>query len=69
MIQHLSNALSRIYDTANAMVNGSVIGKTLIAVGSAIVSYFAPIWYLLVICFATTILDMVYGIKVARKFK
>lgn len=69
MIQHLSNALLRIYDTANAMVNGSVIGKTLIAVGSAIVSYLAPIWYLLVICFATTILDMVYGINVARKFK
>ena len=69
MIQHLSNGLSRIYDTVNAMVNGSVIGKTLIAVGSAVVSYFAPIWYLLVICFATTILDMVYGIKVARKFK
>lgn len=67
MIHHLTNGLSRIYDAVNAMVNGSVIGKALIAVGSAIVSYFAPIWYLLVICFATTALDMIYGIKVAKK--
>lgn len=51
------------------MANGSEIGKFLLLVGSAIVSYFAPIWYLLVICFVTTIVDMVYGMKVARKFK
>ena len=69
MIHHLTNAISRIYDAVNAMVNGSVIGKILIAAGSAVVSYFAPIWYLLVICFATTAVDMIYGIKVARKLK
>ena len=51
------------------MVNGSAIGKFLLGVGSAVVSYFAPIWYLLVICFATTTLDMIYGFKVARKLK
>lgn len=69
MIQHLSDTLSRIDSILNSMVNGNAIGKFLIGVGSAIVSYIAPIWYLLVICFATTIVDMCYGIKVARKFK
>lgn len=69
MIQHLSQTLSNIASTINTMVNGSAIGKVLIGIGSAITSYFAPIWYLLVICFATTIIDMYYGIKVARKFK
>lgn len=69
MIQHLSQTLSQIGATLNAMVNGSAIGKFLLGVGSAVVSYFAPIWYLLVICFAATFIDMMYGFKVARKFK
>ena len=69
MIQHLSHSLSNIYNTLNSMINGSIIGKVILAAGSTVVSYLAPIWYLLVICFATTIVDMVYGIKVARKFK
>ena len=55
--------------TLNTMVNGSAVGKFLIGAGSAVVGYFAPIWYLLIICFATTVVDMIYGIKVARKFK
>ena len=69
MIQHISHTLTHIANTINAMVNGSAIGKFLLGVGSAVVSYFAPIWYLLVICFATTTLDMIYGFKVARKLK
>lgn len=51
------------------MVNGSVIGKYILGACSAVAAYLAPIWYLLVICFATTAIDMVYGWKVARKFK
>ena len=69
MIQHISHTLHNIGETLNAMVNGSAVGKFLLGVGSAVVSYFAPIWYLLVICFATTTLDMIYGVKVARKLK
>ena len=69
MIHHLSNTLHNIAGTLNAMVNGSAVGKFLVGLGSAVVAYFAPIWYLLVICFATTVVDMIYGIKVARKFK
>lgn len=69
MISHLSQTLSNMGATLNAMVNGSALGKFFLGLGSAVVSYFAPIWYLLVICFATTIVDMIYGFKVARKFK
>ena len=69
MISHISQTLSNMSATLNAMVNGSSIGKFFIGLGSTAVSYFAPIWYLLVICFATTIVDMIYGFKVARKFK
>jgi len=69
MIHHLSQTLSNIANTINTMVNGSIIGKYIIGAGSAVAAYLAPIWYLLVICFATTAVDMVYGLKVARKFK
>ncbi len=69
MIQHISHTLTNLANTINTMVNGSVVGKFLLGVGSAVVSYFAPIWYLLVICFVTTAVDMVYGFKVARKLK
>lgn len=69
MASHISETLQNIGHTLNSMVHGSSIGKFLVGVGSAVISYFAPIWYLLVICFATTLLDMIYGMKVARKFK
>lgn len=68
MVQHISNTLHNIGATLNAMVQGSSIGKFLVGLGSAVIGYYAPIWYLLLICFATTIVDMVYGLKVARKF-
>lgn len=69
MIQHLSETLQHIWTTVNTMVNGSVVGKILVGASSMIVGYYAPIWYLLLICFATTVVDMVYGMKVARKLK
>lgn len=69
MIHHLSQTFSGIANTINTMVQGSSVWKFMLGVGSAIVSYFAPIWYLLVICFAATAVDMFYGFKVARKLK
>lgn len=69
MIHHLSETLSRMGAALNSMVNGSAVSKFLIGLGSAVVGFYAPIWYLLIICFATTVIDMIYGFKVARKFK
>lgn len=51
----------------NGISQGSGIGKFLIGVGSAIVGFFSPIVYLLLICFIATVIDMIYGIKVAIK--
>ena len=51
----------------NTMVNGSAIGKFFVGLGSAIIGYLTPIRWLLCICFATTFIDMCYGIKVAQK--
>ena len=67
MISHLSQTLDHIGSAINTIVSGSVIGKLMVGFCSATIAYFAPIWYLLLICFATTVVDMVYGIKVAKK--
>lgn len=69
MTQHISSTLSHMWATLNTMANGSAVGKFLLGLGSMVVGYFAPIWYLLLICFAATFIDMIYGFKVARKFK
>ena len=51
------------------MVNDSVIGKFLLSAGAAITAFLAPVQWLLVICFATTVMDMISGMRVAHKFK
>lgn len=43
-------------------------GKVLISAGALTAAYFTPIVGLLVTCFAATIVDMIYGIKVAKRF-
>ena len=67
MIQHLQNTLQQIGATINTMVNGSAVGKFFVGLGSAVISYLTPIKWLLCICFATTVVDMIYGFKVAKK--
>lgn len=66
MTQHISHTLQHIGNAINQMVNGSAIGKVFIGLGSAVIGYLAPIKWLLCICFATTVIDMFYGIKVAK---
>jgi len=53
----------------NGFSMGSTTGKIGIVVGSAITALYAPISALLISCFAFTIMDMFYGIKVAIKQK
>ena len=59
--------LQHISDAIEAMTQGSVLGKILLGAGTAILSFIAPVASLLGICFATTIVDMICGIRVARK--
>lgn len=69
MAHHFVHTLEGIGNAINAMVNGSFIGKILVSAGAAITAFLAPIQWLLVICFATTTLDMIFGLRVAKKFK
>ena len=59
--------LNSIGNMLNNITGGNILGKIGVFVGSALTAYFAPIVGLLITCFATTILDMIYGIRVARK--
>lgn len=69
MIKHLSQTLQHISAAINSITQGSIIGKWAVGIGSVIAAFLTPIQYLLMICFAATIVDMVCGFRVARKFK
>lgn len=69
MIKHFQQTLQGIGEALGNMTQGGIINEILVGAGIAITSFFAPIKGLLMICFATTIIDMIFGIKVARKFK
>lgn len=69
MIKHLSQTLQHIGSAINSITQGNPIGTWLVGIGSAITAFLTPIQYLLMICFAATIVDMFCGFRVARKFK
>jgi len=48
---------------------GTPLGKILIAVSSFLTALYSPIVLLILTCFIFTVIDLVYGIKVAYKFK
>lgn len=59
--------LTSIQHTFNSLSGNSFLGKVGIAAGSIITSYFTPIAGLLITCLAATVVDMYYGMRVARK--
>lgn len=69
MAHHFVHTLEQIGNAVNAVANNSVIGKFLVSAGTVATAFLAPVQYLLLICFATTIVDMIFGMRVARKFK
>lgn len=69
MIKHLSQTLQHIGAAINSITQGSMIGKWAVGLMSAAAAFITPIQYLLMICFAATIVDMFCGFRVARKFK
>ena len=60
------NSVQRMFEGLSL---GTTTGKALIAAGSILTAFFSPIVVLLVACFAFTVVDMIYGIKVANKQK
>lgn len=51
----------------HGLSGNTTLGKIAIAGGAILTSYFTPIVGLLLACFSCSIIDMVYGIKVAKK--
>lgn len=51
-----------------AVTNNSFLGKLSVMAGSFAAAYFTPIVGLLFACFACNIVDLFYGLKVARKY-
>jgi len=66
---HLINTFQHIENAVHNMTQGSVFGGMLVGALTAIAGFLAPIKYILCVCFAATIIDMIFGIKVARKQK
>lgn len=60
------NAMGRMFEGFSA---GTPLGKFMIAAGSIITAFYSPIAALLLACFTFTVVDLFYGIKVARKLK
>ena len=62
----LFNAIGNMFDGLSA---GTWYGKALIGAGSLLTAFYSPILLLLLACFAFTVTDMIYGIKIAIKNK
>lgn len=60
------NAIGNMFEGLSA---GTTLGKILITAGTVLTAFYSPIAALLVACFAFTVADMFYGIKVAYKQK
>lgn len=60
IIQSISNMF-------NGLSANTIIGKFAIATSTLAFSFFSPITGLLIACFCCSVIDMVYGIKVASK--
>ena len=64
---HLTQTLHSIGNAISSITQGSVLGDVAVGALATIAGFVAPIESLLLICFATTIVDMIFGIRVARK--
>lgn len=65
-MQSIGHVWSSIITAINSISGDTFVGKTIIATGALLTAYFTPIIGLLITCFATSFVDMVYGIQVAK---
>ena len=66
-MSHMQNTLHHVWNSINSMTQGTILGKALVGIGAGVAAFFTPIKSLLLICFATTLVDMIFGFRVARK--
>lgn len=65
--QSVVKVCSNIQNVMDTISGNTFLGKLGISISALITAYFTPIIGLLISCFAASIIDMVYGIKVAKK--
>ena len=65
-MQSIGHVWSSIITAINSISGNTFVGKAIIATGALLTAYFTPIIGLLITCFATSFVDMVYGIQVAK---
>lgn len=65
----MKNLIAAICNMFEGFSAGTALGKFMIAAGSLLAGFYSPIAVLLVACFLFTVVDLIYGIKVAHKFK
>ena len=58
-----------IHNVLNTVTNGNILGKVGRYFSALLTAFFTPIVGLLLTCFIFTVLDLIYGIKVAKRFK
>lgn len=63
---NLLKSIERMFEGFSA---GTISGKIAISLGSLLTAFYSPITALLTSCFVFTLIDMIYGIKVAHKQK
>lgn len=65
--QSVVKVCSNIQNVMDTISGNTFLGKLGITAGALITAYFTPIIGLLVSCFSASFIDMIYGIKVAKK--
>lgn len=67
LVQSIGHVWSGICTAINSISGDTLFGKLIITAGAVLTAYFTPIVGLLTCCFATSFVDMLYGIQVAKK--
>lgn len=67
LFESIGSYISHIGSTLGSITQNNAIANILIGAGSVLAAYFTPILGLLLTCFVLTIVDMGYGIAVAKK--
>lgn len=65
--QSIIKVCSNIGNFMNTISGNTTVGKICVATGALLTAYFTPIIGLLACCFTTSMVDMFYGIAVAKK--
>lgn len=65
----MKDTINRILETLSTISNNSAVAQIGITLGVIISNFFLPIVPVILTCFGLTVIDLIYGLKVAKKQK